>query len=75
MYGSEDIYRTARSLYRSWLSCKDPFPSPLTQEKWEVDALNEACFRIDAQANSLRNDEEACLVFVTFDTASLGFSD
>ena len=60
----EFIYRTARSLYRCWLSCKDAFPSSLTQDKWVVDARNEAYSRADARPNLiLRQDYVACLVF------------
>ena len=72
--GPEDVYRTARSLYRCWLSCKDAFPSFRTQDKWVVDAWNEAYSRTGTHPNSLRQEEEACLVFVTYGTASLRFS-
>jgi hypothetical protein len=45
------------------------------QDDWVKDVWNEACFRTDAHPNSLSQDEEACLVFVTCGTASLRFSD
>jgi hypothetical protein len=41
VYGLDDIDRTtnwqAQSLYRCWLSCKDAFPSSLTQDDWVKD--------------------------------------
>jgi hypothetical protein len=74
-YGLEHIYRTARSLYRCWLSCKEAFPSSLTREDWVVDAWNVACLRADSRPNLLRQDEEACSFFVTCSTASLEFPD
>jgi len=55
---TDDIYRTARSLYRCWLICKEAFPSSLTQNKWVVEAWNAACHRTDAQPNFVRQDEE-----------------
>jgi hypothetical protein len=64
--GSEDIYRTARSLYRCLLSCKDAFPPPLMQEDWAKDVWKEACYRTEVHpsTNLLRQDaQEACLVF------------
>ena len=65
VYGSEDVYRTARSLYQCWLSCMNAFPSSLTQDKWVVDAWNEACHRTDANPNTLRQDEGACPVLLS----------
>ena len=64
IYGSGNVCRTARSLYRCSLCCKDTFPSSLTQDQWVEDAWNEACSRADADPNSLiRQDEKARLVF------------
>ena len=64
VYGLEDIYRTARSLYRCRLSYEEAFPSHLTQKRWVVDAWNEACLRTDAHPpNLLRQDEEARFFF------------
>lgn len=46
---SEQIYgrvaRTARSLYRCSLSCKDAFPSPSMKEELEKAVWNDACAR------------------------------
>src|SRR6266566_8626797 len=65
VYGLDSIYRTARSLYRCWLSCKDAFPSSLTQDDWVKDVWKEACYRTELHPSPilLRRDEEACLVF------------
>jgi hypothetical protein len=75
-HGLEDIYRpvikTARQLYRCWFSCKDAFPSSDMKDEWVVDVWNEACLRTGASPNLLPQDEEACLLFVTCDPASLG---
>ncbi|KAN0116039.1 hypothetical protein V8E52_006345 [Russula decolorans] len=40
---ADNIYRTtqAQSLYRCWLSCRDAFPSSLTQEDWVRDVWKE----------------------------------
>ena len=43
------------------------------QDKWAADAWMEAHSRLNTSPNSLRQDEEACLIFVTCGTASLGF--
>jgi hypothetical protein len=76
-HGLDDIYhpviKTARSLYRCWLSCKDAFPSSDMEYEWVVGVWNEACFRTETSPNMLRPDEEACLFFVTCGPASLGF--
>jgi hypothetical protein len=69
VYGSEYIHQTARSLYRCRLSCKDPFPSPLTQDDWVEEVWKEACCRTEVHAvTTLSNSsslcrDEACLVF------------
>jgi hypothetical protein len=76
VYGSDDIYRTARSLYRCRLSCKDAFPSSLMQDDWVEEVWKEVCYRtvVDPSPNLSRQDEEACLFFVIYGTTSLGFS-
>lgn len=66
--GSEDIYgrviKTARSLYRCSLSCKDAFPSPDMKEKLAKIVWNEACTREGAHPHLLlRQDKEASLLF------------
>jgi len=70
-YGSGNIHRTAhwqaQSLYRCWLSCKDPFPSSLTQEDWVKAVWREVCYRTEVHPspNLLRRNEEACLFFLS----------
>ena len=63
IYGLDDIYQTARSLYRCMLSCKDAFPSSLTQNTWAKNLWEEACYRtiVHPSPNLFRQDEEACL--------------
>ena len=77
-YGLDDMHRITRaqSLYRCWLSCKDAFPSPFMQDNWEKEAWKEVCYRTEVHPspNLLQQEEEACLFFVKYGTASLGFS-
>jgi len=65
VYGSEDVYRTARSLYRCWLSCTGAFPSSRTQDNWVVDAWDQARLITGARLDLIRQDEEARLLFLS----------
>ena len=62
-YGSDRVLKTARTLYRCWLSCKDAFPTPDMKGRWAADVWNEACLRTKTRPNSSPKDEEACLFF------------
>jgi len=54
------VIKTALSLYKCLLSCKDAFPPSDTKGQWAVDVWKDACFRTEAHPNSLRQvqDEE-----------------
>ena len=60
---SSHVERTARSLYRCFLSCKDAFPTPDMQDELAKSAWDEACLREGAHPSLSRQDEEAGLFF------------
>ena len=53
------VTRTARSLYRCYLSCKDAFPTPDRQDEVTKGVWDEACLREEAHPSLSRQDEEA----------------
>lgn len=63
----EDIYtrvtRTAKSLYRCYLSCKDAFPTSILKDDLLKGAWSEACAREGAHFGLLRQDGEVSLFF------------
>ena len=67
VYELEDIYtrvtRTAKSLYRCYLSCKDAFPTSIMKDELVKGVWNEACAREDAHLGLLRQDGEVSSFF------------
>ena len=57
------VIRTARSLYRCRLSCKDAFPSPDLKEELAKDVWYEACMREGVYPDLLNKNEVAGLFF------------
>jgi len=61
MFGSEDepdsLMRVARPLYRSYLSCKNAFPTPHEREEWHAAVWSEACERAGISLRPLPQDE------------------
>ena len=55
---SSRVTRTARSLYRCFLSCKDAFPTPDLQDDLAEGVWGEACAREGTHPNLLRRDGE-----------------
>jgi hypothetical protein len=55
--------RTARSLYRCYLSCKDAFPTPDWKEELVKGVRNEARVREGAQSDVLLYDGEVAFPF------------
>jgi len=55
---SSRVTRTARSLYRCYLSCKDAFPTPDMQDELAKGVWDEACIREGAHPSPSRQDEE-----------------
>jgi hypothetical protein len=55
--------RTARSLYRCYLSCKDAFPTPDLKEELVKAVWNEACVREGAQSDVLLHVGEVASPF------------
>ena len=56
---SSRVTRTARSLYRCYLSCKDAFPTPDMQDELAKGVWEEACLREGAHPSLSRQDGEA----------------
>ena len=65
VHGLENIYgrviRTARSLHRCFLSCKDAFPPPDMKGELAKVVWNEACAWEGADPDLIRQDDEASL--------------
>jgi hypothetical protein len=55
------VIRTARSLYRCFLSCKDAFPTPDMKEELAKGVWNEACAREGALPGLSHQHKEAGL--------------
>lgn len=64
-HGLEDsrVIKTARSLYRCFLSCKDAFPSPEMKEQIAKGVWDEARVRERAHPDLPRQEEKAGLLF------------
>ena len=60
---SSHVTRTAQSLYRCFLSCKDAFPSPEMKEQIAKGVWDEACAREGVRPDLPRQDEKASLLF------------
>ena len=56
---SSRVTRTARSLYRCFLSCKEAFPTPDMQDELAKAVWDEACLREGAHPSLSRQDGEA----------------
>jgi hypothetical protein len=67
------VIRTAQSLYRCFLSCRDAFPSPDRKEELATAVWDEACAREGAHPDLLRQDEEASFFLFTCGSDSHGF--
>jgi len=53
----DSVMRVARPLYRSYLSCKNAFPTPSEREEWHVAVWSEACERAGVTLLPLPYDE------------------
>ena len=62
---SSRVTRTARSLYRCFLSCKDAFPTPDMQDDLAEGVWGEACAREGTHPNLLRRDGEVLGPFLS----------
>ena len=62
---SSRVTRTAQSLYRCYLSCKDAFPTPDMQDELAKDVWEEACIREGAHPSLPRPDGKAGLFLAT----------
>ncbi|KAH9970810.1 hypothetical protein BJV74DRAFT_255904 [Russula compacta] len=56
--GFDSVMRVAQRLYRSYLSCRDAFPSPPTMEEWAAAAWSEACAFTGENPTTLPQVEE-----------------